>query len=107
MFAKLSSLFATAAILTAAFLGARTAQAQDASSGLADQLKSQYKIAKVGMDSSGWSVTEPGTVLVIQKGGILGVPPANLTIATATFKDGELHAPNGLLFSKVSRQLTI
>jgi hypothetical protein len=107
MWTKLSSGFAAAAILAAASFGARTVQAQDTSSSLANQLKSQYKIAKVGMDSSGWSVTEPGTVLVIQKGGILGVPPANLTIATATFKDGDLHAPNGLLFSKVSRQLTI
>ncbi|HKN73980.1 MAG TPA: hypothetical protein VJW94_02290 [Candidatus Acidoferrum sp.] len=110
MFAKFSSVFAAAAILTAAFFGARTAQAQDASPGLADQLKSQYKIAKVGMDSTGWSVTEPGTVLVIQKGGILGVPPANLAIATATFKDGELHGPNGVtvaMVAKVSRQLTI
>jgi hypothetical protein len=110
MLAKMSSVFAVSAILTAAFIGARTAQAQDASSSLADQLKSQYKIAKVGMDSSGWSVTEPGTVLVIQKGGILGVPPANLTIATATFKDGELHGPNGFVtatLAKVSRQLPI
>jgi hypothetical protein len=107
MWAKMSFVFVAAAILAAASFGARTAQAQDASSSLANQLKSQYKIAKVGMDSNGWSVTEPGTVLVIQKGGILGVPPANLTIATATFKDGELHAPNGILFSKVSRQLTI
>jgi hypothetical protein len=110
MFAKMSSVLAVSAILTATSLGARTAQAQDASSSLADQLKSQYKIARVGMDSSGWSVTEPGTVLVIQKGGILGVPPANLTIATATFKDGELHGPNGFVtatLAKVSRLLNI
>jgi hypothetical protein len=110
MSAKMSSVFAVVAVLAAASLGTSAAQAQDAPTTLAEQLKSQYKIAKVGMDSSGWSVTEPGTVLVIQKGGILGVPPANLTIATATFKDGELHGPNGLaagMVSKVSRQLTI
>jgi hypothetical protein len=110
MLAKMSSVFAVSAILVAAFWGVRTTQAQDASSSLADQLKSQYKIAKVGMDSSGWSVTEPGTVLVIQKGGILGVPPANLTIATASFKDGELHGPNGFVtatLAKVSRLLNI
>jgi hypothetical protein len=108
--ARVSYAFAVAAIFTTGFFCARTAQAQDASSSLAGQLKSQYKIAKVGMDSSGWSVTEPGTVLVIQKGGILGVPPANLTIATATFKDGELHGPGGFVtatLAKVSRLLNI
>jgi hypothetical protein len=108
--AKISSAFAVAAIFAATSLSAGAAQAQDAPTTLTDQLKSQYKIAKVGMDSGGWSVTEPGTVLVIQKGGILGVPPGNIAIATSTYKDGELHGPSGLVvmsLSKISRQLTI
>ena len=109
MLTKLGSVLAVATFLTAGSFGSLAAQAQDAPS-LADQLKSQYKLAKVGIDSSGWSVTQPGTVLVIQKGGILGVPPANPTIATATYKDGELRGPNGFtaaIVGKVSRQLTI
>jgi hypothetical protein len=109
MLTKLSSALAAAAFFAAGSFAALTAQAQDAPS-LADQLKSQYKLAKVGIDSSGWSITQPGTVLVIQKGGILGVPAANPTIATATYKDGELHGPNAFtiaIVGKVTRQLTI
>ena len=61
---------------------------------LEDQLKQQYKITKFSSDSSGVAVVDPGTVLVIQKGGILGVPPANLTLGTATYMNGELHPPS-------------
>jgi hypothetical protein len=106
---KLSSALAAALFLVASSFAALIARSQDAPS-LADQLKSQYKLAKVGVDSSGWSITQPGTVLVIQKGGILGVPLANPTIATATFKDGELHGPNAFtiaIVGKVTRQLAI
>jgi hypothetical protein len=109
MLTKRSSALVVAALLAAGSFVPLTAQAQDARS-LADQLKSQYKLAKVGIDSSGWSVTQPGTVLVIQKGGILGVPAANPTIATATYKDGELHGPNAFtiaIVGKLTRQLTI
>lgn len=84
------------------------AGAQDAS--LTDQLKAQYKLAKMGSDSSGISVVEPGTALVIQKGGILGVPPTNAVIASATYKDHELHGPNAFLagmVAKISRQLSV
>ena len=109
MLAKISALLAVATIFAAGHLGAIAAHAQDAPPALAAQLKSQYKLAKVGMDSSGWTVTEPGTVLVIQKGGILGVPPASLGIGTATYKDGELKGPNVFFSSQLkdSRQLTI
>jgi len=44
----------------------------NAQNGGADSLESQlaakYKVAKVGQDSTGISVTDPGTVLVIKKG---------------------------------------
>jgi hypothetical protein len=110
MLTKLSSALAVAAFLASGSFAALSAHAQDAPPALLDQLKSQYKLAKVGMDASGWSVTQPGTVLVIQKGGILGVPPATMAIATATYKDGELHPPNGFsaaMVAQVSRHLTI
>ena len=86
---------------------ARAATAQDPPP-LADQLKNEYKITKVGFDSSGWQVTEPGTVLVIQKGGILGVPPTNLKTATAAYRDGDLHLVKSsvLLAGPVTKQLT-
>jgi len=68
--------------------------AQNASDpSLADQLKHDFKLTKFGADSSGLAVTDPGTVLVLQKGGVLGVPPQNLAMAPAVYKDGELHPP--------------
>ncbi len=63
------------------------------SESLEAQLKAQYKVTRLGSDSSGISVVEQGTVLVIQKGGILGVPPTNVAIGVSTFKDGQLHSP--------------
>ena len=110
MLTNLRTTLAAASLFAAASVGAVPAHAQDAPAALASQLKAQYKLAKVGMDAGGWSVTQPGTVLVIQKGGILGVPPAYAAIATATFKDGELHLPNGFtaaMVGQVSRHLAI
>jgi hypothetical protein len=37
-------------------------------------------------------VTEAGTLLAIQKGGILGSPYKNMTTRTATFQDGTVHS---------------
>lgn len=82
------------AIFSVAVLTSQEAMAQGGPNGsLGDQLKSHYKIAKMGMDSTGVRVAEGGTVLVIQKGGILGVPPQNPIMATATYRDGDLHPP--------------
>ncbi|MFZ0438678.1 MAG: hypothetical protein WAL76_11185, partial [Candidatus Sulfotelmatobacter sp.] len=41
---------------------------------LQEQLAAQYKLAKIGSDTSGYSVVEKGTLLAVQKGGVLGVP---------------------------------
>ena len=89
-------------ILSVAAFCCRAASAQDSTS-LEEQLKAQYKITKVGLDSSGVAVTQPGTVLVIQKGGILGVPPMNLAVGTATYKDGEMHSPSPILLGNTTR----
>jgi hypothetical protein len=87
------------AALVLIFGCARTSPAQDAgASGLADELKKEYKLTKLGTDASGIAVVEPGTVLVIQKGGVLGVPPANLATGQSLYKDGELHGPQGAQF---------
>lgn len=59
---------------------------------LEDQLKAQYNLAKMGQDSSGYSVVEAGTLLAVQKGGIIGVPYKNMATRTATFQDGTVHA---------------
>jgi len=103
---KMTLSFVIAAGVFAGILLAKPTIAQDAA--LADQLKAQYKLAKMGLDSSGWSVVTPGTVLVIQKGGILGVPPANLAMPPSTYKEGQLHGPNAFMaasVANVSRQL--
>ena len=103
---KLGLSLVVAAVVFAEILLMQPAAAQDAA--LADQLKAEYKLAKMGLDSTGWSVVAPGTVMVIQKGGILGVPPANLAMPPATYKDGQLHGPNAFVaasVANVSRQL--
>jgi len=60
---------------------------------LEDQLKAQYNVVKMGADSNGPAVLEAGTILVIQKGGILGVPYGNMNMMPAHFQDGTLHPP--------------
>ena len=60
---------------------------------LEEQLRAQYTLVKMGSDSSGPAVMEPGTVLAIQKGGILGVPYGNMNMLPAKYQDGTLHPP--------------
>ena len=66
----------------------------NAQNGGADSLESQlaakYKVAKVGQDSTGISVTDPGTVLVIKKGGILSVASTNMVVIPSYVKDGQV-----------------
>jgi hypothetical protein len=68
-----------------------------------DQLSPQYKLVKLSQDSNGISVVQPGTVLVLQKGGILGVPPLNVVMCPAKYKDGDLHAPSGFCAAMVKQ----
>jgi hypothetical protein len=88
--------FSAAAFTPAAF--APFAQAQDA---VTNQLKAQYKLVKLAPDSGGLAVIDPGTVLVIQKGGLLGIPPANMVSCAAKYQDGELHAAGGFCAAMV------
>jgi uncharacterized membrane protein YgcG len=103
-------------ILLVAFLhiGAtpRTALAQQTIS-LEDQLKAQYTMVKMGADSSGPAVVEQGTVLVVKKGGILGVPYGDQSILSTKYENGTVHSPNALvskgigsLMSKMGKQQT-
>jgi hypothetical protein len=68
-----------------------------------DQLSPQYKLVKLSEDSNGISVVQPGTVLVLQKGGILGVPPLNVVMCPAKYQDGDLHAPKGFCAAMVKQ----
>jgi hypothetical protein len=60
---------------------------------LEEQLKAQYQMVKMGGDSNGPAVLEAGTILAIQKGGILGVPYGNMNLLPAKYQDGTLHPP--------------
>ncbi len=64
---------------------------------LQEQLAAQYKLVKMGSDTSGYSVVEAGTLLVIQKGGILGVPYSDNTVLSTKYEGGNVKSPNSLL----------
>jgi len=62
---------------------------------LEQQLRTDYKLVKTASDAGGLSVVQPGTVLVVQKGGILGVVHTNVIMCSAKYQDGSLKAPGG------------
>jgi hypothetical protein len=52
----------------------------------------------MGSDTSGYSVVDQGTLLAIQKGGILGVPYSDTNSVPPTkYENGQVHTPSGLL----------
>jgi hypothetical protein len=63
---------------------------------LQDQLVAQYKLVKIGSDTGGYSVVEEGTVLAIQKGGILAVPYSDSSDFKSKYQDGAIKSPGGL-----------
>ena len=85
------------AVVCAAVLPMPRAGAQAVS--LQEQLAAQYKAAKLGSDTSGYSVTEEGTLLAIQKGGMLGSPYSEKTTLANKYEGGVVHPPSGLLLS--------
>jgi hypothetical protein len=64
---------------------------------LEDQLKAQYKVVKMGSDTSGYAVVDAGTLLAIQKGGILGVPYSDTSVLSTKYEGGTVHSPSTLL----------
>jgi len=87
-----------------------TASQNTAPMSVADYLKSQYKLTKTGNDSTGFVVLEAGIVLVLQKGGVLGVLPTSSVICPSTYKDGNLNGPNSFchaMVAQTSRFLTV
>lgn len=63
---------------------------------LQEQLTAQYKLVKMGSDTSGYSVVEAGTLLAVQKGGILGVPYSDQSILATKYENGTMHSPSGI-----------
>jgi len=66
---------------------------------LEEQLVAQYKAVKMGSDTSGYSVVEEGTLLAVQKGGMLGVPYSDKTALTNKYQGGAVHPPSSLMVS--------
>jgi hypothetical protein len=83
------------AVMIATLFLASFAAAQAVS--LQEQLAAQYKLVKMGSDTSGYSVVEAGTLLAIQKGGILGVPYSDNTVLATNYEKGTVHSPSTLL----------
>jgi hypothetical protein len=92
---KSNALIPVMALVVAAILPWSPANAQAPT--LQEQLAAQYKVVKMGSDTSGPSVVEAGTILAIQKGGILGVPYSDQSVLTTKYQDGTVHSPNALL----------
>ena len=62
---------------------------------LREELQAQYQLVKMGSDSNGPRVIQPGTVLVIQKGGILGAPLGSSPGCSSNYENGSLKPPSG------------
>ena len=83
---------ATAILLTLVATSFIAANAQAPT--LQEQLVAQYKLVKIGSDTGGYSVVEKGTLLKIEKGGILGVPYSDQSILSTKYEGGQVHSPS-------------
>ncbi len=92
---KFYDLIPVVVLLAATIFPLSLASAQAVS--LQEQLAAQYKLAKMGSDTSGYSVEEAGTLLAVKKGGILGVPYSDKTVLTTKYEGGTVHTPNPLM----------
>jgi hypothetical protein len=86
----------TVGMVCATFLLSPRSSAQ-ATVTLQDQLGAQYKVVKMGSDTSGYSVIDAGTLLEIKKGGILGVPYSDTSILSTKYESGAVHTPSSML----------
>jgi tetratricopeptide (TPR) repeat protein len=73
--------------------GPMAAKEEPQAASLREQLEAQYTLARLGSDSGGLAVTEPGTVLTVKQAGLLGSSPGGMVFA-AFYKDGVLHPPS-------------
>ena len=83
------SAMCVAVVVVAILAGAAYGQAPT----LQEQLNAQYKTVKMG--SGGAAVIDPGTVLTVQKGGILSVPWKALALCPAKFENNSLRPSTG------------
>ena len=87
--------FRISALLLVGLLSWPSVKAQNGGAdSLESQLAAKYKVVKLGTDSSGIAVVDPGTVLVIKKGGILSVASGNMVVIPSYVKDGQVKTAN-------------
>jgi hypothetical protein len=79
-------LFVAATVLASCMAGAQAVTLQD-------QLGAQYKTVKIGPD--GEIAGDPGTLLAVQKGGLIAVPWRAVALCPAKFEDNVLHLSTG------------
>lgn len=82
------------AVVVLACAAVPSARAQGVS--LQEQLNAQYKLTKMGSDSNGVSVVDAGTLLSVQKGGILGVPWSVSNVLTTKYENGQVKTPGAV-----------
>ena len=92
---KFHALIPGIVLLAATIFPLSLASAQAVS--LQEQLSAQYKLVKMGSDTGGYSVVEAGTLLAVQKGGILGVPYSDQSVLSTKYENGTVHSPNSLM----------
>ena len=80
-------------VVTVFALAGVMAGAQSSPPSLQDQLSAQYKFAKMGADSKGPALIEAGTILTIQKGGVLGFANNNVAVMPAKYQNGTPNPP--------------
>ncbi len=97
MLQKAEKAIPAAAILCVMALFQTPAAAQSGAPTLQEQLAAQYKLVKMGSDTSGYSVVEEGTLLALQKGGVIGVPYSDKTSITNKYENGTVHGPSAAM----------
>jgi hypothetical protein len=97
MWQKFEKTIPVVAILGVMALVQTQAAAQSGAPTLQEQLAAQYKLVKMGSDTSGYSVVEEGTLLALQKGGVMGVPYSDKTSLTNKYENGTVHGPNAAM----------
>jgi hypothetical protein len=107
---------AMAALTSLALTGATALAQTPAVPSLQDMLKTQYKVTTTGSDAEGLKVIEAGTVLSLNKGGVIATPqnPVGAVkfnpfqkMCSNTFKNGNLTTAKGCsITTEGSRYLT-
>ena len=97
-----------AAMVSAATLLQPPAASAQVPVSLQEQLNAQYKPAKMKSGFGGATVVEAGTVLAVQKAGVLSVPSTAMSTCSAKFQDNKLHPSVGFcaaMFKNISSYL--